>query len=318
MRINLPKRNGLALPARRNPAAVYLSRLAPGSRRTMRAALDQIARQLTSGRGAAKTCPWALVRYQHTQAVRSALASQFAPATANKHLAALRGVLREAWRLGLVDAENYRRAADLETVRGSTLLAGRELTPGELASLFRTCATEASVSALRDAALLALLYGAGLRRSEAVSVDLRDYDASTGEIRVRRGKGRNARIVYATNGGRRAIDAWIDSRGRRAGPLLCPVNKAGRIFVRRLTDQAVLYRVRVRAEAAGVSRFTPHDCRRSFISHLLEAGADLVAIQGLAGHADVSTTARYDRRGESAKRKAIELLHVPFVAFTAG
>lgn len=318
MRMQLLGRKDLRLPARRNPAAVYLARLAPGSRRTMKAALDKIARQLTSKRADAKTCPWAQVRYQHAQDVRTALAAKLAPATANKHLAALRGVLREAWRLGLVDAENYRRATDLEAVRGATLLAGRELTPGELASLFRACAAESTMSALRDAALLSLLYGAGLRRSEAVSVDLRDYNALTGEIVVRRGKGRNARIVYATNGGRLAIDAWVRSRGRRGGPLLCPVNKAGRISVRRMTDQAVLYRVRVRAEAAGVSPFTPHDCRRSFISHLLDAGADLVAIQGLAGHADISTTARYDRRGEAAKRKAVELLHVPFVGFSAG
>lgn len=281
----------------------------------MRAALDKIAGHLTSNHADALSCPWPEVRYQHAQAIRALLAAKFAPTTTNKHLAALRGVLREAWRPGLLDAESYHRAADLETVRGTTLPAGREVTLGELAALFKGCADDAGPAAVRDAALLALLYGAGLRRSEAVSLDLGDYATNTGQLTVRRGKGRKARVVYATNGGRSALDAWATLRGSAPGPLLCPVNKGGRISVRRMSDQAVLYRLRVRAAAAGVAAFTPHDCRRSFISHLLAAGADLVAIQNLAGHANVSTTARYDRRGEAAKQKAVELLHVPFVAF---
>ena len=281
----------------------------------MKAALDKIAAHLTSNRADARSCPWSEVRYQHAQAIRAVLAEDFAPATANKHIAALRGVLREAWRLGLVDAESYRRAADLETVRGTTLPAGREVTLGELTALFKGCAESGTASAARDAALLALLYGAGLRRSEAVSLDLGDYSTDTGELMVRRGKGRKARTVYATNGGRSALEAWIMARGSEPGPLLCPVNKGGRVSLRRMTDQAVLYRLRSRAAAAGVAAFTPHDCRRSFISHLLAAGADLVTIQNLAGHANVSTTARYDRRGEGAKKKAAELLHVPFIPF---
>src|SRR5438477_12880557 len=86
------------LSADRHPAAVYLASLAPGSRRTMRQALDAVAGLLTSGQATAETLEWAALRYQHTQAVRAALAARYAPATANKTLAALRGVLREAWR----------------------------------------------------------------------------------------------------------------------------------------------------------------------------------------------------------------------------
>src|SRR5690242_18846783 len=96
-----------AMPADRRPAAVYLARLAPGSRRTMHGALATIADLLTDSAADLFTLPWHALRYQHTQAVRSLLAERYAPATANKHLAALRGVLKESWRLGQMEAADY-------------------------------------------------------------------------------------------------------------------------------------------------------------------------------------------------------------------
>jgi site-specific recombinase XerD len=304
---------GQAVHSDRHPAAVYLASLAPGSRRTMRQALDTVAAMLTGGRNDAETLDWPALRYQHTAAARSALAERYAPATANKILASLRGVLRQAWRLGYMNAEDYRRAADLEPIQGKTLPRGRALTPGELRTLFAAAAEEPHpTTRARDVALLAVLYGAGLRRAEVVALNVADYDAEAGVLSVRRAKGRRQRAVFVPSGTREALNAWLVVRGTEPGPLLCPADKVGRVTLRALTPQSVFDRLRHLGARAGLPPFSPHDLRRSFISDLLDNGADLAVVQAIAGHANPATTARYDRRGDQAKRRAADLLVVPW------
>lgn len=303
--------------ADRHPALVYLARLAPGSRRTMRQALDAIAHVITRGQADAVSLPWECLGYAHTAAIRAVLAERHAPATANKMLAALRGTLKEAWRLGLMDAETYRRAADVGSVRGSTVPKGRSLAPGEIRALFTTCAHDPKPCGIRDAALVAVLYGGGLRRAEVVALEVRNYDPAQGDLVVR-GKGRKERRVYLQPAARAALDAWLELRtaglsGVTSGALFLPMTKSGRITLRRLTEQAIWAILEKRRVMAGIAPFSPHDVRRTFIGDLLDAGADISSVQQLAGHANVQTTARYDRRGEWVRREAAELLHVPYV-----
>ncbi len=309
-------------PTDQHPVAVYLASLSAGSRRSMAGALKVMAQLVSGGRCDAHTLPWQQLRFQHTMAIRAALSEKYAPASANHHLAALRGVLKACWNLDLMPTEAYHRAVHLPTVRGETLPRGRALASGELRALFSLCMECANREArvrpagVRDAAFLGVLYGSGLRRSEAVALDAGDYNAENGALTVKRGKGRKARITYLPTGAREAMSVWLELRqqvlAEDAGPLFLPVLKSGRIVVRRLTDQAVLTILVKRAKQAGVKHLSPHDLRRTFISDLLDAGADISTVQKLAGHANVTTTARYDRRGEATKQKAAELLHVPF------
>ncbi len=302
--------------ADRNPVEAYLGRLRSARARTVQlGALETLAGALLGqapSRGMARAFPWRQVRYQHAQKLRADLLERYSPATVRRLLSALRGVLEESWALGLMPREDYAQAARLKPVRGERLPRGRALSAGELRALFEACAAGGAVGA-RDAALLAVCYGAGLRRAEAAALGLEDFDPATGTLTVRRGKGDRARTVYATNGGRRALVAWLERRGAEPGPLLLAVAKGGRVIPHGLTPHAILKAFARLARRAGVSRFSPHDLRRSFVSDLLDAGADLATVSRLAGHAQLETTRIYDRRPEEAKRRAAEMLHVPYV-----
>ena len=277
----------------------------------MRDALNTIAGMLTNDGMHAQSLPWGELRYSHTAALRAKLADQYAPATANKILAALRGVLREAWRLGLMSAEDFHRAIDLTPIKSSTLPTGRALASTEVAALFDSCAKDDSPAGRRDAAMLAILYGSGLRRSEIVALDINDYDAVTGQLIVR-GKGQKERTAYAVNGNKAILDEWIATRGAsQAEPLFVPVNKAGRVIPERMGDHAVWKALAKRAKASGVTKVTPHDMRRTFCSTLLDRGADVSTVQRMMGHSSIQTTTRYDCRGEDAKMQAAALLSAP-------
>ena len=295
-----------------HPVIVYLASLSPPSRRTQAAAIRKVAQILVGASADPLQLAWHEVRYAHTQAVRSVLAETLAPATANRVLSALRAVLRESWRLGWMTGEQYQRATDLKPVRGERLPAGRELDHGEILALFRAC--DHSPRGRRDACLLAVLYGGGLRRSEAVGLDLHDVDLDRGGVHVRRGKGNKERVSWLASGATDVILSWLELRGTEEGPLLFPVLKGGRIVARRLSAQTVLDALRVLAKKAGVRPFSPHDARRSWISHLLARGADAGLICKMSGHANVQTLLAYDRRPEKARRDAGRLIHIPAVA----
>ena len=328
-----------------NPATVYLARLAPGSRRAMRGALAAIASVLVPDAEHTpdpEAFPWEMVRAEHAKAVRAALAGRYKYTTVNKQLSALRGVLREAWELGLMDTEAYHRAAAVRAVKGSSAAAatGRSLARGELRALIEACLTPVSPrkgeppvvteKGQRDAALVALGYGCGLRRDELASLAVGDIDLVQRRVTVS-GKGNKERVVPIPPGAFHALRDYLGVRleglvgsDGETSPLLSPIYKATPLFVRArrggaldrdadaLTGQAVYHVLQTRAAEACVAAFSPHDLRRTYVGDLLDEGADLSVAQQLAGHASPTTTAGYDRRGERAKEQAASRLDVPY------
>ncbi|MCH7231505.1 tyrosine-type recombinase/integrase [Glycomyces sp. L485] len=301
-----------------DPYRAYLDSLGSAeSRRTMRGCLDRIAQLLAgdesvSGEGQ----PWHLLRYEHTSRLRAAMLDRgWSGAYVNKHLAALRRVLKEAWRLDLMAAEDYQRACDLAPVKAARLPVGSQVDAEALGAALYACDMDSSPAGARDAAVLATLYSTGCRRSEIAAMRLVDYDAAERSVRIV-GKGNKERLVYLTEAAQERLERWMGVRGVTPGALFCPVNKAGRLRrtgnrLSGMTGQAIADLLTKRLVEAGQRRHTPHDFRRTFIGELLDAGVDLAITQSLVGHASPATTARYDRRPARRSREAVDRLQLP-------
>lgn len=312
-----------------NPALVYLAGLtSPESQRGMQTALNNLARLMGAPdtltqdgkplRGKADRTflliRWEELRYANTKALYAHMVANYPPATVNKMLAALKGVLKEAWRLNLIPADDYRRAVDLSSVRNETLPAGRELAEGEIYALVQACKRDTSPAGARDAAIIGVLFTCGLRRAELVALKLDDYDRDSGKITILAGKGRKQRTVYVSGGAKMALDVWLIERGLEPGALFLRIRKGGKLQppTQHLTSQAIYDLLEKRGKEAGLKDFSPHDFRRSMISTLLDRGVDLVTVSKIAGHSSPDTTKRYDRRGEEVKQRAAEKIHFPF------
>jgi site-specific recombinase XerD len=294
-----------------NPAVVYLESLSKGSYWAVRHSLETIAEILAGEDTDPWTFPWQDLRYQHTARVRRELVQRYAPATVNKMLSALRGTLKNAWRLDLMVADDYSRAIAVENVRAKVQPKGEAVGQEELAALFKVCAEDPSPAGRRDTAMFAVLYGGGLRRAELCGLDLGDYDADDCSLTVRAGKGRRDRTVYLPESVCDRVKSWVEVREDEPGPLFCPVRMTGEVPVSRLRGESLWYILKRRQRQAGLKGITPHAFRRRYVSTLLENGVDLLTVQDLVGHANAVTTARYDRRGDSSRRQAVQTFSLP-------
>jgi len=146
-----------------------------------------------------------------------------------------------------------------------------------------------TVLALRDRAMLELLYSSGLRVSELTGLNVGGIDLRENLVRVL-GKGRKERIVPVGSKAREALIAYLEERGATDDEQPLFINHRGG----RLTPRSVQRHLKTRLIKAGVFKdISPHALRHSFATHLLDGGADLRAIQELLGHASLSTTQRY-------------------------
>jgi site-specific recombinase XerD len=323
--------------ANRNPVVSYLASLgSKNSRRVQKTALDRVAEALSGGK--IQDCrffPWEQLDYGMVTAIKAWLDDQYAPATVNRYLCAVRRVLKEAWRHHLISAEAYQRATDVQSVSAHRLPTGRELDNDEIRALLEACLGDETNPTLgvRDAAIISLMYSSGLRRAEVVTLDLADVDPGSGSLRVI-GKRNKERIAFLAAGARLALEKWLEKRGKLPGPLFYSVNKGGNIvrtrkerlnaqqkqagerakrIPARLSDQTIYHLFEKRALEAGLlQKATPHDMRRTFVSDLLSEGVDLATVSKMAGHEDANTTRRYDRRPAKVMREAAEKLNVPY------
>ena len=224
------------------------------------------------------------------------------PATVRRRLAAVRAFLKyRAREGGRADAG---RSVALPRL-GRRL--PEPLTPEEAEAI--VTAPDASPRGLRDRAMLELMYGAGLRVSEVVSLRVSDIDLEEGLVRCM-GKGARQRVVPT---GRRAIEA-IRIYMQRGRPYLGRMQRGDILFLNHrgqgITRQAVFQLVRDHARSAGIEKIvTPHTLRHSFATHLIENGCDLRSVQEMLGHASIETTQVYTHVSVEHVREAYQKAH---------
>jgi integrase/recombinase XerD len=203
-------------------------------------------------------------------------------------LAAVRSFHRFLLREGEADADPSRGVTRPKVPRGLP----RALSVEEVATILGVPG-DGDVGALRDRALLETMYGAGLRASETVGLDVDDVDLEDGSVRVV-GKGNKERLVPIGGPALAAISAYLT----RARPVLAIVKSGPALFLNqrggRLTRQGIHRILKGTVHRAGLAkRVSAHTLRHSFATHLLEGGADVRVVQELLGHALLSTTQIY-------------------------
>lgn len=300
-----------------NPAMIYLARLTARSGRYTQA---QVVRFIADWLGGTvETINWGGIRYEHSALLVTKIAEMgYAPATRMKYHSALRGILEQAFLLGQMTADEYARAANLAKVRGERLPAGRFIEDEEIAKLFQAAYADRNpATAARDAAILAVMYLCGPRRSEVTAMTLDNYTEETGELRIL-GKGNKQRLSFLVGRGKEAMTNWLDLRGREPGALFLAIGKSGKVRPGNMTSQAVYNMIAKRISEAGLTDISPHDFRRTSISRQLDAGTDLTLAARMYGHANPQTTARYDRRPDDAMRVAAQKLDIPTRDYSEG
>lgn len=234
----------------------------------------------------------------------------YAPSTVARTLVAVRGLHKFLVREGLSDHDP---STEVTGPRPRRPLP-KALTMPQTEALLAAPVGDDPV-ALRDRALLEILYAAGLRISELVDLDVDDIDLSARTVRCV-GKGDKERIVPMGRVAQRAVEAWL-VRGRPALRPKAPamlVNRRGG----RLTRQGGWKILKKHAEAAGLGdSVSPHTLRHSFATHLLDNGADVRVVQELLGHASVNTTQVYTLVSRARLRAVYEQAH-PRAVLTEG
>jgi site-specific recombinase XerD len=282
------RRRLLRLPDLDHCKTAVLNSLASASRRVYEYALDQfIAWYCSEPRLAFNRI--VVTRYRMYLEARGLAAN-----TINQQLAAVRRLAHEAADAGLLSPE---LAAGISRVKGVKQLGCRfgNWLSAEQSSEVLKRANGDSLRAKRDYAMLAMLFGCGLRRSELVGLEMDEIQKRQGHWAVVDliGKGGHIRTVPIPQWVKVALDTWTSAAGIAAGRVFRRVTRTGKTWGRGISQNVVWYVVKTCCERAGLEHIAPHDLRRTCAKLCHSNGGELEQIQFLLGHASVQTTERY-------------------------
>jgi integrase len=220
--------------------------------------------------------------------------NKLSPSTVNVRLSAMRKLVTEARRNGMLGAEEAANLTEIPNIAEKGTRLGNWLTR-EQAKALLAVPDRSTIKGKRDYAILALLVGCALRRQELAQLDVDKIQMREGRwvIVDLRGKGGRVRTVAIPIWVKHAIDAWMIAGNVEDGRLLRPVLKGGKVKGETLTDWSIWSVVEQSAKQIGIERFGAHDLRRTCAKLCRKNGGDLEQIKFLLGHSSIQTTERY-------------------------
>ena len=216
------------------------------------------------------------------------------PSTINVRLAAVRKLVSEARRNGILDGEEAAEITDVPNVRMQGRRMGNWLTRDQTKELLAV-PDRSTLKGKRDYCILALLVGCALRRRELADLDVEEIQLREGRwvIADLRGKGGRIRTVAIPVWVKQAVNAWMTAAAVEEGKLLRSMTKSGKVKRDHLNDGAIWSVVESSAKEIGIERFGAHDLRRTCAKLCRKNGGDLEQIKFLLGHSSIQTTERY-------------------------
>jgi len=217
-----------------------------------------------------------------------------APSTINQRMSAIRKLAQEAADNGLLDPLMANGISNVKGVTHHGTRAGLWLTKDQAQELLNKPDIN-TLKGLRDRAVLGVMLGGGLRRSEIAKLQIEQVQQRDGRwvIVDLVGKGNRVRSVPIPSWSKKAIDDYLELAGVESGNLFISINKGGNISRRSITPQAVRDIVSHYGKAIGFEDLAAHDLRRTFSKLAHKGGAGLDQIQLSLGHASIQTTERY-------------------------
>jgi integrase len=219
---------------------------------------------------------------------------KLSPATVNVRLSAMRKLVIEAQRSGMLSAGEAENLTGVPNLRQKGIRLGNWLTHEQAKELLQV-PDRSKLKGKRDYVILALLVGCALRRQELANLYIEDIQMREGRwvIADLRGKGGRVRTVAVPVWVKQGINAWTTAAGIEDGRLLRSVAKSGKLNGDTLSDWAVWSVVEQSANEIGIEHFGAHDLRRTCAKLCRKAGGDLEQIKFLLGHTSIQTTERY-------------------------
>lgn len=277
------------------------------------------------GASSAEVFDWGQLTYMSMLAYRKYLQnrSQMNPGkkdlkigSINTIMTALKGIAETCETMNVISADQAKAIRKIKQLRYYRIPAGRALSRDESEKLLSEPIAN-DMKGARDKAIIALMIGCGLRREEVGNLLFEKIDFDRNSITLI-GKGNKQRSVFFTPPVKALLLNWIKYRGQKEGYLFGKISRGKRVL--RLNSPLhpnSVYEI-IKSYWAKASdalsknnnttpeKISPHDLRRTFATRLIASGTDIVLVQHLMGHASVTTTAKYDRRGEDEMQKAMQ------------